>query len=222
MNKKQFKFSKLHILALSLVVFITGVFAAIFGMKRSPIISGASTTYNFETITLNDSAFTLVPNTDNKYPDVGTTGSYLVFNGNITIPTAHTGSYDEWELNIPSQYKYAGITYKVKEIRTGEVNVGPTGFIYDAIFPKKPDTGVEPYKLSVYESLGRPVDKIKKVTVNNGIEYIQKGSFHGFTHLEEISVPFSGTSRLAGYEEKPVFLTNMNGMTHVIDITVKT
>ena len=122
MNKKQFKFSKLHILALALVVFITGVFAAIFGMKRSPIISGASTTYNFETITLNDSAFTLVPNTDNKYPDVGSGGSYLVFNGTITIPGTHTGSYDEWELNIPSQYKYGGITYKVKEIRTGEKN----------------------------------------------------------------------------------------------------
>jgi hypothetical protein len=200
MNKKQFKFSKLHILALSLVVFITGVFAAIFGMKRSPIISGASTTYNFETITLNDSAFTLVPNTDNKYPDVGTTGSYLVFNGNITIPTAHTGSYDEWELNIPSQYKYAGTTYKVKEIRTGEMNAGPTGFKYDAIFPKKPDTGVYPDRLSVYESIGIPVEKIKK-SQNVAFVVTKEGGHVGFfqnwntkiTYSEEVTLDFIET-----------------------------
>jgi len=215
MKKNRFKFSKLHMLASLLVVFITGVFFAMFGFQKAKDIEGSNTSYSYESIGLTDDAFDLVSNSFSKYPDIPQDGSYLVFTGDISIPTSHTGSYDAWELIIPSVYKYNGTTYKVKEIRTGEVDSGGT-YNYDALFINGTSTSVTASKVSYFFKQGIEVYKIKKLTVGDEIEYIQKGSFYGFTGLETISVPFVGTSRFAGYVDtviagNPVTKEDPNG-----------
>lgn len=198
MKKKIFKFSKFHLLAVALIVLTAGIFFAAFGYKRGgKNVSGYTNNNVYEVIPLTDNAFTLEAN-NGKYPDIYSQGSYLVFNGNVSIPASHSSStYNAWELAIPGTYTYQGTPYKVKEIRTGEVNVGQNKS-YNNLYPNQGPVTCN--KTSKFASAGIHL-LINKVSVNKEIEYIQKGSFHNLSYLKEIEVPFVGTSRLSGYKD---------------------